>query len=354
MSFRETKLFQTLKGLKATANKHINSADEKVIAFFALNGFLASLYYFVFSTKFYREHKSVLIGRRKYKKSLREIGESCVLLRRNVHRLEKGIIMRPRREIFAQGYIGETVDCYRDSIKSDILCDDEKKWATEVLRNYFDIVGESAVIDKYRNAFYEVAAKQGTLESVPYEHKTLPECDVSSEQLFNLYKRRRSVRWYQDKPVEMEKIQQAIDAATLAPSACNRQPYKFFVANEKDRAVEIAKCAMGTAGWVQNIPCTIVVVGDLSAYPKERDRHVIYIDGSLAAMQLMLAFEPLGLSTCPINWPDIEGREKMMQRKLGLKDNERPIMLISVGYADNQGGVPFSQKKTSKILLKET
>ena len=148
MSFRKSKLFKVLKSIKKNIVKSVNSVDEKVIGFFALNGFLSSFYYLVLSSKFYREHQSVLIGRRKYKKSLREIGESCVLLRRNVHRLEKGIIMRPRREVFAQDYIGETVDCYRDSIKSEILCEDEKKWATDVLRKYFDVVGDSGVINK--------------------------------------------------------------------------------------------------------------------------------------------------------------------------------------------------------------
>ena len=100
--------------------------------------------------------------------------------------------------------------------------------------------------------------------------------------------------------------------------------------------------------WYQDgegIPCTMAIIGDLSAYPRERDRHLIYVDGSLAAMQLMLAFETLGLSTCPINWPDIESAEKKIANLLKLKVYERPIMLLSVGYAQDQGGIAFSQKK---------
>jgi hypothetical protein len=58
-----------------------------------------------------------------------------------------------------------------------------------------------------------------------------------------------------------------------------------------NKASEVAATAMGTAGFSNNIPALIAVVGDLSAYPAERDRHVIYIDGGLATMQLMLAFE---------------------------------------------------------------
>jgi len=141
--------------------------------------------------------------------------------------------------------------------------------------------------------------------------------------------------------------------ATLAPSACNRQPYSFYVSENKDKAVQIAKCAGGTSGWANNIPCTIVILGDLSAYPKEHDRHLIYIDGSLAAMQLMLAFETLGLSTCPINWPDVEKAEEEMGKLLGLKPYERPIMLLAVGYAQDKGGIPYSQKKVANVLIEK-
>src|SRR5690606_22332573 len=112
----------------------------------------------------------------------------------------------------------------------------------------------------------------------------------------------------------------------------------------------VAKLAMGTSGFVENIQTLIVVVGDLSAYPFERDRHCIYIDASLASMQLMLALETMGLSTCPINWPDIESREMKMQEMLSLPHYLRPVMLIAVGYADKDGGIPYSQKKSSQTL----
>ena len=95
------------------------------------------------------------------------------------------------------------------------------------------------------------------------------------------------------------------------------------------------------------------MVGDLSAYPGERDRHLIYIDGSLAAMQLMLAFETLGLSTCSINWPDVEAAEQKLEKLLDLKPYERPIMLLSVGYAQDKGGIPYSQKKDAQVLIKK-
>ena len=108
---------------------------------------------------------------------------------------------------------------------------------------------------------------------------------------------------------------------------------------------------MGTVGFSHQFPAFIIVVGDLSAYVHERDRHLIYVDGGLVSMSLILALETLGLSSCCINWPDIEERERSMGEALKLETHERPIMCISFGYAAEKGMVPFSQKKSFQQLI---
>jgi nitroreductase len=70
-------------------------------------------------------------------------------------------------------------------------------------------------------------------------------------------------------------------------------------------------------------------------------------------MQLMLSLETMGLSSCPLNWPDLDVPEKKMSTLLNLPAHKRPIMLISVGYAQVDGLIPYSSKKTSKSLRKE-
>lgn len=316
--------------------------------------FLASLYYAFFSRQFSREHKAVLAGKAAYQQSLKDIGETSVLLRRNIHRLEKGLIMQPRRDVFGEDFIGETVKIYQRAIKLDSLNPEEKKWVTDVLVEYFNVVRDTQSIAKARQAFNQVLSQtKEVVKYIPYPFDSLPKTDIHYEELKKLFIKRRSVRWYQDKEVPSELIEKAVNLASLAPSACNRQPYSFYVSENKEKAVQIAKCAGGTPGWADNIPCTIVIVGDLSAYPGERDRHLIYIDGSLAAMQLMLAFETLELSTCSINWPDIEAAEQEMEKLIDLKPYERPIMLLSVGYAQDKGGIPYSQKKDAQVLIKK-
>ena len=333
----------------------VESIDQIIYPFFSKSALLSSLYFCFFSTQFRREHQSVLKGRLQYQKSLHDIKLSSVLLRRNTHRLEKGLIMQPRRAVFAEAYIDETIDCFSKCLLSTELCTEELKWAQDVLVKYFDITESSVVLDSARQRFESLTLKSFDCaeQSLPYQHQQKIKSNITHEALHNLFKQRRSVRWYEQKPVEISVISQAIEMASQAPSACNRQPFQFYTITDMDKASDIASIAMGTTGFSDNIPALIVVVGDLSAYPAERDRHVIYIDGGLASMQLMLAFETLGLSSCPINWPDIEICEKKIARKLSLPSHLRPIMLISVGYADAKGQIPFSQKKKTNILMKE-
>jgi nitroreductase len=109
---------------------------------------------------------------------------------------------------------------------------------------------------------------------------------------------------------------------------------------------------MGTSGYAHNIPAVIVVVGQMRNFFDERDRHLIYIDSALAAMSFAFAAETLGLSTCLINWPDLESKEHEMAGLIGLEADERPIMLIAVGYPDPEASVPASVKRTPSELLR--
>jgi len=318
--------------------------------FFGSGERLSSLYYAIINSAFGREHAGVLSGQASYHARVKAIGASSWVLRRNVHRLEKGIIMRPRREVFAKDYIGETVDNYAKlTALSETAAIDpgELQWARDVLTEYFAITGSEAAIDRARARFAGVLTELDRSSGmVPYARADAIHDAVEFEDFLRLCRQRRSVRWYQQRPVPRELIDRAIDAAAQAPSACNRQPMMFRVFDDPDLVQKISGIPGGTAGFRQNFPAIVVIVGDLSAFFDERDRHLVYIDGSLAAMSFTLALETLGLSSCLINWPDTPSLERAMTRALGLQRWERVIMLCSVGYADPDGMIPFSQKKS--------
>jgi len=323
----------------------------------ARSQFTSTIYYAFFSTAFWREHQAIAFGRVMFEQDYRAVEGSQYLLRRNIHRLEKGLIMKPRRQIFALDYISETVQVYKYRLANSHqflrqIDDEELKWAEDVLETYFKVVDPNPVINEAHQEFL-LARQDKPVEQIstkvvkaPYKRDLEKPLSVSFDALLELAQRRRSVRWFLPKQVPRILIDKAITLAALSPSACNRQPFLFHIFDgEEDNIQRVASLALGTAGFNHNFPAIVVVIGQQRAYFSERDRHIIYIDGALASMSFIFALETFGLSSCCINWPDIEEQERKMTALLDLKPDERVVMLIAIGYPDPNEKVPYSAKK---------
>ncbi|GLI26090.1 hypothetical protein ARHIZOSPH14_03320 [Agromyces rhizosphaerae] len=323
--------------------------NRVVLETFGASRVLVWLYYVISFVTFNREQAAVLRGRRDYYRNKHRDRPTHVELRRNVHRIEKGLTMRPRRPVFARDYITETIEFYEDAVRQvqtspGTMEPSEMEWAHDVLTEYFRVVDHADETVAAALARFERAGHDAEFTGkVPYPKKTLSE--VGYDQLHELAMQRRSVRWFDQRPVPRELMDKALLLARQAPTACNRLPYEFRVFDEPEMVRTVANIPFGTAGYADNIPSIVVVIGKLESYFSPRDRHAIYVDSSLAAMSFLLALETLGLSSSIINWPDFEPLERKMQKTLGLKTTDRVVMLIAVGYSHSEGLVPFSQKK---------
>lgn len=345
------KLKNTAKELLAITpvRRTYETVNRGFLESFGSSRALTHLFFTVNFPTFNREQSAVLRGRRNYYRNKHRDRTTHVELRRNIHRLEKGLIMRPRRDVFARDYITETIEFYEEAVRQcrtapGTMDQAEMEWAHDVLGEYFRVAtGKDARVQAARERFEKAAHDGETGDKIPYAKKTLS--DIDYESLERLVKQRRSVRWFQQRPVERDLIDRALLLARQAPTACNRLPYEFRIYDDPALAREIAGIPFGTAGYAENVPAIAVVVGKLESYFSPRDRHAIYVDSSLASMQFLLGLETLGLSSCVINWPDFEPLEAKMQRRLGLDVSDRVVMLIAFGYADDDTLVPYSAKK---------
>lgn len=329
-----------------------NKITLGTLVVFASNRVFATLYTIPGFLTFNREQYAVLRGRRDYYRNLSRARRTSIELRRNIHRLEKGIIMQPRRDIFARDYIGETIEFYERAIMQygddKKSCDtNELEWATSVLQRYFDLsaTGDERV-DEMRARFERVKdSYKSTGESVPYKSADRKAHSVTFDDMQALAKHRRSVRWFTKKKVARSDLDKALAVAAQSPTACNRMPYEYRIFDDPKLVKEVADIPFGAGGYSHQIPTVAVVVGKLDSYFSPRDRHAIYVDSSLSAMSFMYALDTLGISSCVINWPDFEPLELKMQKQLGLAPDERVVMLIAIGYADPDGEIPYSMKK---------
>jgi len=346
-----------IKKLKRIKKNYLDFKNTKLLGLFGGTFFLANCYYFFFSREFIREHKAVLAGKKKYYESLKNEVSSSYLLRRNIHRLEKGLIMPKRRKVFALDFIGETVDEYVRVVEYSKrqFSVDELKWATDVLVEYFSAVDvESKELLKACKAKFESVKNDRTnrLEAPTFTPfiRDYDKEQIDFDSFFELCKKRRSVRFFTSEPPAKSTVDLAIKASLQSPSACNRQPFSFRIFDEPSKVQEVAAIPAGTKTFYKEIPGVIVVVGHLDAYYRERDRHAIYVDGSLAVMSLILAFETLGISSCVINWGDEEPAESRMNKLLNLQASDRVLMLVAYGYPDQTTKVPFSSKRETETV----
>ncbi|MCF8360999.1 MAG: nitroreductase family protein [Prolixibacteraceae bacterium] len=318
------------------------------------NRLFSIIYHFITFYTFSREQHANIRARYHYYLNINNTkGKSHPGLRRNTHRLEKGLLMRPPRKSFALSYIGETLDFYEKRIQQykedpDGLDKKEIKWSTDVLTKYFNTVELNDYLAGLKKRFESLDSLyfEENEKMIPYNRDAKEEKAINYEDLYALSLKRRSVRWFQQKKVPRDLIDKALMVARQSPSACNRLPYEFRIYDDPEWVRKIAQIPFGASGYADNIPTLVVLTGQLNYYFSARDRHVIYIDASLSAMAFMYALETLGLSSSVINWPDFEFIELKMQKLLNLSIDERPVMLIAVGYPDPKGEVAYSCKKS--------
>jgi len=165
-----------------------------------------------------------------------------------------------------------------------------------------------------------------------------------------LVKHRQSCREYLDKPVEKEKILQCLEAARLAPSATNSQPWKFIVIDEPELKEQIANCAasLGMNYYTHKAPVLIAVVLERMNVASSmasviQNKEYSLLDIGIAVSQFCLQATDLGLGSCVIGWFD----EKKIRKLLHVTRTKRVPLLIALGYSNSP-----THKKTRKPIEK--
>ena len=157
----------------------------------------------------------------------------------------------------------------------------------------------------------------------------------------DLVKTRQSDRKYLDKPVEREKIERCLEAARLAPSASNSQPWEFIVVDEPNLKNKIAHATYGPAvsfnRWVPTAPVMVVLnswkPGLLIALSGIlKDRQFNLIDAGIAAEHFCLQAAEEGLGTCMLGWFNT----RKIMKLLGTKAPKRPVLIITLGYSGHE------------------
>lgn len=178
---------------------------------------------------------------------------------------------------------------------------------------------------------------------------------MKADDFLSLVKTRQSVRGYLTKPVEKDKLDRCLEAARLAPSACNAQPWTFIVVDDasiKNRLADLtADRWLPLNHWTKQAHVHVVLVVEaanltsrLGAWFKQRD--FAWMDVAIAAEHFCLQAAAEGLGTCMLGW----FKEDKVRALLNIPEGKRIGLIITLGYPADDTIRPKIRKAHTTVV----
>lgn len=165
-------------------------------------------------------------------------------------------------------------------------------------------------------------------------------------EFYEVIRTRRSIRSYKADPVPEESLRRVLDAARIAPSGSNRQPWRFYVVKTPEKKRRVAQ-ACGGQMWIDQAPVVVVAAG--RRVPTNRGGYIgdmsFVMDLSIAFTHLILAARTEGLGTCWIG----DFRNTEVKKILGLPNDVDAVAVTPLGYPARDG---FTEETSRKPLGK--
>ncbi|NMD17173.1 MAG: NAD(P)H nitroreductase [Synergistaceae bacterium] len=169
-----------------------------------------------------------------------------------------------------------------------------------------------------------------------------------------LARKRKSVRSYRGDPVPREVIDRCLEAARLAPSACNSQPWSFVVVDTPQRRREFVEAAYSGLHFINSFakeaPVHIAVIRERAKATARwgglaKGVDFTLIDIGMACEHLVLQAAEEGVGSCIMGWFD----QGAVKKILGLSRGARVDILVCLGYPKQQGPAVKQRKTLEEI-----
>jgi len=158
-------------------------------------------------------------------------------------------------------------------------------------------------------------------------------------------KKRRSIRRYKKKPVEKEKLNKVLEAARLAPSASNMQPWHFIVVTDP-KTKESLRASYNRKWFVQAPVIIVACTVPEEAWRRKDGEEYWKVDVAIAMQNLVLASTDLGLGTCWI----ADFNEGEAKKALGVPEHVRVVAMTPLGYPAEEKGPVTDRKPLENIV----
>ena len=167
---------------------------------------------------------------------------------------------------------------------------------------------------------------------------------------YEVIKTRRSVRSFSDRPIPDEALRRVLDAARIAPSGSNRQPWRFIVVRDRELKKRLVPLCHDQR-FVAEAPVLIAACGRDIEYDRGdwMGEYAVIVDVTIAMDHLILAARAEGLGTCWIG----SFSDQQVKAALGLPEGWHVVALTPVGYPDGEVFVETTDRKPLEEIVCE-
>ncbi len=166
--------------------------------------------------------------------------------------------------------------------------------------------------------------------------------------IFEVIKKRRSIRSYSSREIEEEKLREILEAARLAPSASNRQEWRFIIVKDKEKRKALCVAAKNQV-FVEEAPLVIVCCAQTDNYRMSCGQLSYPIDVAIAIEHISLTAVSLGLGSCWVG----AFYEDEVKKILKIPSEVRVVELLTVGYPKEENYFPHNRLALKEIVFKE-
>lgn len=280
------------------------------------------------------------------------------ILTMEYHKLEKAISLPSPKKLYGKSISIKIIDLISNNSVFALECLEDTHIALKVLEDYCKVIARTDDVENLETAESVSRKVQELSKMLPSTIATFPSGVLPGQVLtddfeyfLQLNKNRKSIRNFSNESVPREKIFNAVDAAKYTPSVCNRQPWKIYYLDCSKKIVNALRFQNGNSGFREKIPGLIIVTSSSKHFPLSGERNQLWIDGGMFSMNLLFSLHASGLGACALNWGNDSFIDIQAKESIGIKSDESIIMMIAVGYPNENYKVCVSHRKDTKNFI---
>ena len=163
-------------------------------------------------------------------------------------------------------------------------------------------------------------------------------------------KSRFTARNFIEQEIPISTLMKCIELANESPSACNRQPSRVHIINNKETIQNALKLQSGNRGFGNLAQCLLIVTSDISVFQSHKERNEPAFNAGLFSMTLAYALHYNEIGSCMLNWSSSKENDMALRKLINIPDSEQITIILACGYLPDNFKIAKSPRLSAKRI----